>query len=309
MEKIVTVFQADMSSAANAFFEEGLGSFHRSRSPAQQQVALVNMAIGCELLMKAYLARKSAPLIFDGLSPEDEVALHCPKDISGGKRSNSALKLKFRELKTKQFDACLNMVFALKPKLKEKYGSGLRRLVLIRNLGAHCAFPAHAAHEVDRSAYIALKLYDELSKDAKCWRLEKKEDKTFLKRFSEETNVRIKKTLEEARKRFQNDSFSAKDFNRVPQDWEEYSTECPVCDCGARLEGTTEHDGQMVAEDEYDENLTFLTSSLECEACGLKLASEEELRLAGVDTVIDRSEDLNHWPHEEADYEPDEDWL
>lgn len=304
MNKVIQEFQRDLSIAATSFVNEGLASFHRSASQNTQQVALVNIAIGCELLIKAYLARKSVALIFSDLSPEDQVALQCPKELKKGQRSNSAVKLKFREMKTRQFDDCLSMLYVFEPQLRERFGSGLKRISLMRNVGAHQVLSSHAVHEVDRSADVVLQLFEELKAEAKCWRPQNKEDAAFLKRFSAERNAAVKKAIEDARKRFQAEAFLLSEFDKDDCDWEEYGIECPVCGSTANLAGTTEY--ERSGRDPEDEMLTFFASSFECDGCGLKLGDEEEMRLAGIDTGIDRNDDLDRWHDGDEPYWPDD---
>ena len=61
-----------------------------------------------------------------------------------------------------------------------------------------------------------------------------------------------------------------------------------------------------VSEDEEGINpsLDFFASGFHCWECGLKLYDSEELRLAGMNTLYDRSGDIDRW-FTERDATPD----
>lgn len=302
IQKLSSNFQRELSHAASAFLQEGLATFHRARIPPLQQVALVNIAVACELLTKAYLAKKSLSLVFSDLSPEEMVTLQFVKDISAEAQSPVALKLKFREFRFRTFSDCLSMLYTFKPALRSEYGSALFNLGSIRNAGVHSAISSNAVHDIDRSAYVALKLFQEIRSDAGSFFYQKPADVTFLKRFSEAQNTKVRKALDTARRIFRSKAFVV--THSESDGWDEYLIDCPVCDCHALVTGTTENEGDLVGPDEYEETLNFYATSFACNGCKLKLSNEEEMRLAGVDRIIDRSADLDGW--HESHYDDDQ---
>ena len=46
--------------------------------------------------------------------------------------------------------------------------------------------------------------------------------------------------------------------------------------------------------------LTFVGESFECGECGLKLEDYDELEMAGIDPIVDRTHEIDRW---EGDYE------
>lgn len=275
----------------------GYLTLHASKAHPDKQVALANIAISGELLIKAYLARKDLSLVLSDLSPEDQVAFHSPKKFSVRERSSTAIKLKFREFRSKELSECLSMLYAFRPKVRSTYGSHLNRIGRIRNGGVHSAITPNATHDVDRAAFVVLKLNEELGKSAGVAYTPTKDDAQFLKRFSTERVEAVQRALDAARKRFHSKDFKPEDHDS--SDWDSIPGSCPVCDCKGELHGETIHDAELGYKDEYDESLTFNAYAFTCTSCGLKLEDEEALRLAGVEREVDRSEDLDRW-HEES---------
>jgi hypothetical protein len=78
-----------------------------------------------------------------------------------------------------------------------------------------------------------------------------------------------------------------------------------VCGSDAILEGDTEYD---VVDDNGDDIpdllLTFFGNSFYCKDCGLKLEDYDELEIAGIDPIIDRSEEVDEWMDQHGYYEP-----
>jgi len=83
--------------------------------------------------------------------------------------------------------------------------------------------------------------------------------------------------------------------------WYTYVTCCPICNSDGVLVGTTED----CFEYDMDGNpegggLAFFADSFECDMCGLKLDDVEELRLAGMETDYDRSDEHDRWLEEKS---------
>jgi hypothetical protein len=62
--------------------------------------------------------------------------------------------------------------------------------------------------------------------------------------------------------------------------------------------------GDTQADSDYDDDdmpafdLTFFGYSFECEECGLKLEDYDELQMAGIDPIVDRSSESDRWARE-----------
>lgn len=296
-KEIIKEFQDDLVRAADAFLTIGMRSFHHRRnSQAEMQVAMVNIAIACELLTKAFLARVGPALILADLTPADMVAFQAYSLFPEQQKSNAAVKLKFREFKSREFGDCLTMLYALKPDIKSTYASNLQRILRARNGGAHSAIASHEIHDVDRAAYVVLKIHENIGKDSRSRYETSKEDQKFLSKFDAARSERVRKALEDAQKKFHASNFKAIDTDA--DGWDEISIPCPICGSAALLAGETEHDGGQSGPEEYDEWLTFNATEFSCKGCGLKLEDEEELRLAGIEAEHDRSEQMEEWHHD-----------
>lgn len=69
---------------------------------------------------------------------------------------------------------------------------------------------------------------------------------------------------------------------------------CPICESWGILNGYTEDD-LVEDEDGAFPALGFFAEAFNCDECGLSLEDVEELKLAGIDTHYDRSDDIDRW--------------
>jgi len=130
-----------------------------------------------------------------------------------------------------------------------------------------------------------------------------KKDISFLSSFDMERAERVRKTIEAAKvksKELKHDISLTS-----AEGWDEYNTECPICDSEGILTGNS--DFHVLGEDEtnFEIFLDFSADSFYCSECGLVLNDYKELELAGMDISYDRSSELDEW-FEEHGPEPDE---
>ena len=127
------------------------------------------------------------------------------------------------------------------------------------------------------------------------------EDKKFLSSFNEERIQRVHEKIELAKKKAR--TLTGGLSSTSVDGWEFHATDCPICRSKGVLTGTTELSGVQTAPDDFDPQLDFSADGFECDECGLKLDDFQELRLAGMETNYDRSEQLDKWFREtEGDY-------
>jgi DNA-directed RNA polymerase subunit RPC12/RpoP len=180
----------------------------------------------------------------------------------------------------------------------------------MRNKAIHASLPEYQKYEADKVAYLSIKLHRLIIK-RKLYGCnfpykESVNDKEFYEKFESSRIERVQKVIEESKKK-------AKTLDHCgcqilsDDDWSYMSIACPVCGSDATLFGDTDINVEVYSEDDYNEDLTFLASSFECEECGLKLLDAVELELAGIDAVRDRNTDLDKWHRDSA--EPDYDDL
>jgi len=215
------------------------------------------------------------------------------------------IDLKSFKYKTKQLDECISLFYILLPAYKQELHSYFKLLSVCRNASVHCVLPSFQRYERERLGYLALRLV-KILKDAQdvskyAYNFTKK-DESFLLAFKAERIERVKRKIEEAKEKSRHiDNLGSS----VSADgWGVYEAKCPICGAISLLTGYTDI-GIEGMEEDPDVWLNFFADSFECADCGLKLDDVEELKLAGMDLVYDRSSELDRW--EAETYEPDYD--
>lgn len=307
IEEIQKQYASDLSKSALDYLKTGLELFHKRRFSDYlgMQTSLGNISISIELMIKAFLADKNLALIFKGLPLELKVILTCPDSIPENSNwRNYDLNFRFGSYKTLEFDECVSSFYIFKPDVKQSLHSHLRIIAKSRNASVHSIFPNLQKYEIERAAYVALQLLETM-KDTTLFKFSflslTDADKKFLSEFKEERIERVKKAIEKAKEkahRLENfESYISVDS------WEVYITSCPVCGCDALLEGYTEPYADQDGEDSWSAGLDFFADTFRCENCGLSLEDSDEIRLAGIDTHFDRSDETDKYPFDDmGDY-------
>jgi hypothetical protein len=305
VEKIQTQYTKNLEISALGYLKTGLGLFHELRdSNRNLQVAMGNLSIAIELMLKAFLSSRSLLLLFKEVPLDLKILLSCSKDIPqtfNWRRIDN--ELSSGTYKTIGFDTCISSFYIFFPDLKQSLHSHMRFLANNRNTSVHFVFPSFQKYEIERVVFVALNVFLTIKQSKACkftyYRLNDNDDK-FLSRFDAERIKRVKKKIDDAKAK----STKIK-HHKVYIDidsWEQYITDCPICDSDAILGGYTEEDAEQDGYGYPEPYLTFYADAFECQECGLCLDDCEELRLAGKDISYDRSEELGEW-NSERDYE------
>jgi len=300
-DSITRELYIDLQSSASGYLRAGIKMFYdlRTYSWVSIQPAVGNLGIAIELMLKALIVKKNPIFIFKGLPCELQALFVCPealpKDFSW-RPFDIDLRLS-NKYDTKELNDCISLFGMFHPEYKQELSSHFQLLSRCRNTSVHFIMPSLQRYELERIAYLALRLAT-ITESA---RVLSKDDTKFLSEFKAERIERVKKKIEEAREKAKRIT-STGEALVGEDDWGSYLTECPVCKTDGILSGGTEL-GYDRADDEGDipdERLDFFADSFTCEECGLKLDDSEELRLAGMELFYDRSEDLDAW-HREYD--------
>ncbi len=192
------------------------------------------------------------------------------------------------------------MRLQLKPEFKQFFTA----LTTIRNISVHASVPDFQRYELDQVAYFSTRLFSKLS-EIKVFKyftfiIETKTE-SFLKFYVDEKVKKVKTVLDKAREIVKKGKLS--DSSYYSEDWESMSTQCPICDNPALYFGETEE-----SSDEDGIQLTFQCESFSCDACGLVLEDYEELELAGMETTLDRENDVEQWVSEHGYYDYEDRW-
>lgn len=297
LENVQNVYAMDLAKIALDYLELGLTEFHRRRNSdyLHFQVALGNLSIAIELMLKAYLAKRNPILILRDIPDELRTALTCSNDIPDSfDWSKYDFEIRTYLYKTIEFDECISRFYTFFPNLKHEFNPYFRAISKNRNQSIHFIFPMFQKYDFDRTAYLAINLFKTIENEnifTFSHYYLSKDDRKFITDFKEIRIEKVKKAIEEAKSKFRK---GVEIINAKPKYWEDYQTECPICGNLAMLYGNTEFRAED-GEDGPEPILDFTADSLLCNTCGLKLDDQEELRLAGIGIEYDRSEDVNEW--------------
>jgi len=300
-------YASDLSKSGLDYLKIGLEQFHKRRFSDYLglQTSLGNITISIELILKAFLADKNLSLIFTGLPLELKVILTCPESIpSNNSWRNYDLKFRFGDYKTIELDECISSFFIFKPALKQSLHSHFRVISKSRNASVHSVFPSLKKYEIERVAYVALQLLESI-KDSSLFKFSylslSDNDKDFLSKFQEDRIERVKKAIEKAKEKAHKVEGAGSSIS--VDSWEIYTTSCPVCESDALLIGYTEPYAEQEEVDFWSLGLNFFADSFGCDNCGLTLEDSEEIRLSGIDTNYDRTDEIDNYPFDDpGDY-------
>ena len=307
VSQIQQLYQSKLASAAIDYLSAGLKLFHNTRIGAgflNPQASIGNLATSVELMLKSFIASKHITLLFKGLPLEVHALLTCPDSLPDNFNWRPYnVELVSAKYETRELEDCIKMFYIFFPKWKQQLAPHLRFLRESRNSSIHSLLPPFHQYELERTAYVALRLY-EILEGARIFGpvdyTQSKSDKKFMAEFQEEKLHRVQKAVESAKERAKVlvDKTPAK--ITAPNRWGSVIRSCPICGSDAILIGSTElseyetdNDGDTIPPD-----LFFWSDSFSCSRCGLILNDDDEMKLAGFSNdqiVIDRTEELDEY--------------
>ncbi len=303
MKEVQNNLAQNLIWASAGYARAGLALLHGTKgSVDNSQVAIGNLAIAIELLLKAFIAKKSLLLLFKNLPFELCCAIAAPEAMPESfRKAPYEIDLKssaYKSLKLNEAIATFSIFF---PDMKKRLASHLNFLSRHRNTCVHAALPDFREYEMERTAFLFLTLVEHLKeKEPELLNPfdlgEDKLNKQFLERFDEERLNRVHSKIEAAREK-------AKELTEKPSlssdEWDWCPVECPVCGSDGILTGETQ---AKIKYEEYGDEiieayrtLSFIGEGFGCSECGLTLIDFDELKIAGIDPDVDRSDELDRW--------------
>jgi len=288
-------YQHQLGQAALGYLKAGLELFHHYyRYPddnTNPQVALGNLAISTELVLKTFIAGKHLTLLFKNLPLEVRVFLtsheNLPNDFS---LQAFDVDLKSAKYNSVEFDECVAVFYLFFQDSKQSLQPHLRFLASARNASVHSVLPTFHRYELERAAYVSLRVYDTLESAGAIGGIHyahSPEDNKFLATFKEERLERVRKQIEAAKEHSKKLNNRSKPLPNTLGHWENLVMTCPICGSDAIMYGDSEigrgHNGAEVLE--------FRPYNYHCGGCKLTLTDLEELQLAGIPMRVERSED------------------
>jgi len=307
VDRLKNQIAGDLRSSARSYHNIGFDVFHESRMKrwVDFQPAIGNLCISVELLLKAVVAEKALAMLYSGLPDEVKLLLCYPESLTKDHNSASYISdLKSFSYKAIELDKSISLFHHFYPELKQEFKSLFSSLAAIRNISVHASVPDFQKYELESIAYHSTKLFQKIA-ELKIFKffvhqIDKKTE-NFIKYYEEEKVKKVKSALENSRKKVKSGKIEEQSF--CSNDWETMSLECPICwkdgTCSGETEETSDNDGRY---------LTFQCESFSCEACGLELEDFEELQLAGLETSIDRTDEVDQWCEEHGYYDEDDRW-
>jgi hypothetical protein len=295
--------QKELARSAVGYLKVGLELFHREYrgSFALIEPATGNLAIAVELMLKTLLVKQNPLLLFRDLPLELKVLFACPDAVTEDSFNWRAYDVELRAYayKTVELDELISTFFLFFPGQKQLLRPHLRFLSRCRNASLHLSLPSFQTYELERTAYVALRVYLVLrDHDSDLFGLTRyhldKRDEEFLSKYDAERTVRVQKKIENARENAKR--IEAKSVGVLVDGWDVYVTTCPVCGCDGVLTGETTVEADIGEEESANPYLMFFADTFKCDECGLSLDDARELELAGIRLSYDRPErDMEKW--------------
>ncbi|MFC1693685.1 hypothetical protein ACFL1R_09290 [Candidatus Latescibacterota bacterium] len=299
-------YSEELGVAALGYLETGLELFHKHRRSdcSCSQTALGNIGMATELVIKSYIAAKNLGCIFKDIPPEMRIILSAPESIPPFfKWGKYSIDIRSGKYETLNFDDCILCFYILFPQMKQLLLPHISFFSKCRKQSLHFALSSLNLYDFERIVYGVLQIVMSLSREETIdfsWYYVTDNDKEFLQNFESKRVERVKLTIEKAK-----ENLGEVDIDRseslFAHDWESYVTTCPVCTSNGLLEGYTE---MAIGEDEDGSYpmLDFFGISFHCEECGLILNDIEELKLARMNILYDRSNELDRWFEKHEDF-------
>lgn len=264
------------------------------------QPVVGNFAIAIELMLKAFIFSKNPALVFN-LPLELRVAFISPESVGEGVNLRPCvLQLRsFDKITALELSELIKTFDILRPDLKQELQPFFTLFAQCRNVSVHAALPSFQKYEVERTAYLALRIFKEIAPTFGIRRHAMlREVEAMLESLDTERAHKVHNKMVEAKKVAQ--KLRGKTPTITSDGWDSYVTECPVCRSEGVLNGDTDID---YGRSEEDMSLNFLAESFMCDQCKLELVDIKEMKLAGMTTLYDRNDDINVWLEEHEDHE------
>jgi hypothetical protein len=299
-------FTNELGRTSSEYLQNGLVLFHRYLEADfnSKEAVVNNLTTAIEMYLKCYIADKNLGLIFRNIPMDVKVLFTCPESIpeffEWRKYNFSFLSTENNTITLKEAITCLYTFF---PHMKQMLMPHLDYFNRWANSSAHSILPAFNRFDIERFGFTALRVYTTLCNDESFpypWYDLTGSDREFLKLFEKNRIERALGAMDNARNKLK-DIKSPRTITCDNSSWEKYITKCPVCHSDGILDGYTE---VALTEDEEGKSRTldFFAVSFRCDVCGLVLNDIEELKTAGMNTLFDRTKELEDWFRENEDF-------
>lgn len=294
-------FVKALGRAALEYLEAGFDLFHRHRRSeiSSRQAAFGTLATALELTLKCVLAEKNPAVVFRTMPPDARAILASPERVPEFFRWRaSPVDLWSRSLDTVSLAECIAGYYIFVPHMKQLLVPHLSHVDTWADQSRRAALPVFPPYGFDRAGYAVLQAAMSLESDpgyhANIAYSPSETDRKFLDEFSAKRVERVSLSIDQARFSAPEQVPGRRGRHRSVGSWDRLILPCPVCSTDAVIEGYTEL-SMARGEEGPEPGLDFFAVSFSCPTCGLILYDLEELKLAGVDTIYDRSGEIELW--------------
>jgi hypothetical protein len=302
IDKIRMKLQDNLSQSATEYLKTAIDLSMKGKSMKflgdyRTQPVVGNFAIAIELMLKAFILSKNPALVFN-LPLELRVAFISPESVGDDFNLRpSVLQLRsFDKIAALEMSELISTFYILRPDLKQELHPFFDLFSQCRNVSVHASLPSFQTYEVERMAYLALRLFKNIPFIAGDHRPQLSgEVDDILTKLDTQRASRVRKKIADAREVAKNSKEGP--TVRPTMGWNSYVTECPVCGSGGLLIGYTDVRGTS----EEDITPVFVAESFMCHQCELELSDSQEMHLAGMPVVYFREDDVGLLVEEHGD--------
>jgi len=294
-------FVEALGRSALEYLEAGFDLFHRHRRSelSSSQAAFGSLATALELTLKCILADKNPAVVFRSIPPEARAILAAPERVPEFFRwRTSPVDLWSPEFETVGLSDCVAGYYVYIPHMKQLLLPHLSYINMWADQSRRATLPAFPQYGYERAGYAVLQVVMSLENDpgytAGIAYAPGEADRRFLEDFSAKRIERVSLSIEQARFSAPEKIPGKRSKHRSSGSWNTLILPCPVCGNEGNIEGYTEL-SMSRGEEGPEPELDFFAVSFSCGICGLTLYDLEELKLAGVDTIFDRTVEIDSW--------------
>lgn len=294
-------FISELSWSAIEYFKIGIRFIDEREkylSSTKYRVAIGNMSIAIELMLKSYLVEIHPLTILTGIPEELRLYLLNEENEIDGINFYKYIKIMNHKLnlKTIELQKVVSMFLKYESNVKQELNNYLRKMIKLRNESIHGTNIDVTRIEFEKIAYLTIKIFEKMSKHEYFKQHRKlivnKKIDSFIKQYDKNLIDNLDKKVEKAKTNTK--GTAEKKIITILSSLSEYVINCPICNNSAILGGYT--DGEKKDEQYPEEtDLVFYAETFKCEFCGLSLDDYEELLLLDIDTVLDNNDSFGEW--------------
>lgn len=303
VEKLKSTISWQLQTSAFSYYKIGMDAFHQSKDDwSTFQPAIGILSISIELILKAMICKKSIGMLYSNLTEEAKMLLCYPDAFTGEHDLQRCLMdIKSSRYKSIELSKAISLSYNIFPSLKQNYRFFLKFLSEIRNNSVHLTVPNFQRYQLERIAYYTTKLFITIDKlnlfNSYHFFHPSEKTKVFLDSYKESKIRKVEQSISSAKEKIKKGDIGEQgcDEGVFPEKWQIMCGECPVCGLTAKFFGDT---SDILYKNFLPPDLIFSCESFECEACGLILDDLEEIKLAGLETEFNRSDEAEEWAYD-----------